>query len=99
MESVKTKIKAVFANKTYVAIKDTHTTNIQGKPTTQTKYRVVDNDTYKRLLKGVKFRKNKDTGRYEEVEDTNPHKVQELGHASTKEEAKQFIPTKQKTNN
>lgn len=92
MESVKNKIKQALSYKTYVAIKDTYTPNVNGKPTKQTKYRVVELETYKRLAKGVKIRFNKDTKKLEEYTDKNPHKVQELGRSNTKEEAKKFLP-------
>ena len=91
MESVKDKIKQAISNKTYVAIKDTYTSNVQGKPTKQTKYRIVELDTYKRLAKGVKIRLNKDTKKLEEYIDKNPHKVQELGRSQSKEEAKKCV--------
>lgn len=92
MESVKDKIKQAISNKTYVAIKDTHTYNKDGKQTKQTKYRIVELDTYKRLAKGVKIRLNKDTKKLEEYADKNPHNVQELGRSQSRDEAKKFLP-------
>lgn len=93
MESVKDKIKQAFDDRVYVAIKDTYTSNVNGKPIKQTKYRIVELKTYNNLSKGIQLRKNKETGRLEEYKVSNPHKVQELGRSTSKEEAKNFLPS------